>query len=124
MMGLNSTINIIARAQQTDDTVGGSVRADATRYAGVRARISQPRPAQLLMQQGFEVVDTYEVIIYPDRYPAIQSEDIVTPLDGQFAGARLRVQTVEHSSLPPSHPRSHMQLFCKRVLYAENNVPE
>lgn len=124
IQGLNVTVNIVARANQADDAIGGAVRTDVLRYSGVRARISQPRPSQLLMQQGFEVTETFEVMIYPDRYPDIRSEDIVVPADGQFAGDRLKVQVVQHSSLPVGHPRAHVQLFCRRLLYAEMNVPE
>lgn len=124
MQGLNVRIDIYQRAQQADDAVGGSVRDDVVRYQNVRARISNARPQQLLLQQGYVVKNIHEIIVYPDRYPAIREEDIVIPLSGQWTGARLRVVAVQRSSLRPGEARSHIQLFCERERYAQENVEE
>lgn len=124
MQGLNATISIYEQVQQADDSVGGSVRTDALRYANVKCRISNARPSSLLMQQGFEVTQTNEIIIYPDVYPNVREQDIVIPLTGQWVGGRLLVVAVQRSSLPPGHPRSHVQLFTYRLAYADMNTAE
>lgn len=125
MKGLNATCDIIARPQSADDAVGGSVRTDQLRYAGVKCRISNARPSQLLLQQGFSVQAGIEAVLYPDiGYSAIQEEDIIQPNSGQWAGQRFRIVAVQRSSLPPGHPRSHIQIFALRYRYAENATPE
>lgn len=124
IQGLNVTVSIYQRAQQADDVVGGSVRTDHLLYSGVKARISNQRPNSLLTQQGFEVKETSEIIIYPDRYPAIQIEDIVIPDNGNHAGARLKVIGVQRSSLRANSTHSHVQLFVERLKHAHMNVPE
>jgi len=125
MQGLNIHIDIYERAQGADDAVGGSVRSDDLRYGNVRARISNPRQSRLLLEQGFEARHMHEVIIYPAApYTGVQEEDIVVPQDGALAGARLRVKGVQFMSLRPNTPRSHIQLSCERIRYADDNVPE
>ncbi len=124
MQGLNVVIDIYERQQLADDSVGGSVRADALRYGNVRARISNARPSRLLVEQGYEVQFIYEIIIYPDIYPNIHEEDIIVPQTGRWAGARLKVISFQPSSLRPGEPRAHIQLFCIRVRYADDNLIE
>lgn len=122
MKGLNVTVNIIERAQGADDAVGGSVRTDAPRYSGVRARIANLKPSSLLAQQGFETRHIHDIIIYPAHlYPNVREEDIVIPQDGHWAGARFKVIGVQASSVRPGNPRSHIQLRCERIRYADDN---
>lgn len=124
MQGLNVRINILERANDPDDVIGGSVRQDVTRYADVLARISNARPSRVLVEQGYEVQHVHSIIIYPDIYPAIQEEDIVVPTTGRWAGARFKVIGFQPSSLRPGETRAHVQLNCIRVRYADDNVPE
>lgn len=124
LQGLNILVSIYERGQQPDDSVGGSVRTDALRYANVRARLSNGKPSRLLVEQGFEVRYIHELIIYPDAYPAIQEEDIVIPQTGRWAGARLKVISHQPSSLRPGEPRAHVQLFCIRDRYANETTEE
>jgi hypothetical protein len=118
MQGLIATVDIYARAQAADDTVGGSVRSDALRYRGVRARIANERPPSVMRAQGITLPQVVEIILYPDSYGAIQAEDIVVPRDGPWVNQRLRVTGVQRSSLAVGDPRSHIQLTAVHVEYA------
>lgn len=124
MQGLNAKVDIYEAQQQADDSVGGSVRTDVLRYGNVRCRISNQRPSSLLLQQGYQVMQMCEIILYPDQYPNVREEDIIIPQGGQWAGGRYKVVSVQRSSMPPGHPRSHIQLFCQRLAYADMNTAE
>lgn len=118
MQGLNVLVDIFAQVEAADDTVGGAVRSDAIRYAGVQARIANDRVPAELRLQGVETARSMEIILYPDQYPNVRTEDIVIPQSGTWAGQRLRVTAVQHSSLPPGHPRAHIQLSAVHTDYA------
>lgn len=124
MQGLNITVSIYERQQQADDSVGGSVRTDVVRYTGVRARLSNGKPSRLLLEQGYNATYIHELILYPDVYPNIEEEDIVVPQSGRWAGARLKVISHQPSSLRPGEPRAHVQLFCIRDRFSNENEIE
>ena len=117
MEGLNIKVDIYRQAQLVDDAVGGSVRNDVLRYGSVLARIAHLPPEMLLLEQGLEVVDLYDVILYPhDDHTAIEEEDVVIPQDGRFAMKRLRVLGFQPSSQLPPDDRAHIQLRCRWIL--------
>jgi hypothetical protein len=118
MQGINVVVDIYARVEAADDTIGGAVRADAIRYAGVGARIANDRVPLELRLQGVETARSMEIILYPDRYPNVRSEDIVIPRSGPWGNQRLRVTAVQRSSLPVGHVRSHVQLSAVHTDYA------
>ena len=124
MEGLNVRVNVIARPQGADDTVGGSVRTDTVRYSDVRARISNMALPSVLAQQGVQGEDLHKIILYPDDYPDVEREDIVVPTRGRWNGARFRVTEVRPSSVLDGRGRAHVQLTCSRIRYANENVPE
>ncbi len=126
MQGLNVRVNVIARPQDPDDSVGGSVRQDLTRYSNVLARIANVSQPTLLASQGFEGKDLHKIILYPDIYPAIEREDIIVPLNGRWATppSRFRVIEVRPSSVLTGGTRAHVQLLCERIRYADDNVAE
>ncbi|MCJ7527445.1 MAG: hypothetical protein MUO37_04940 [Methyloceanibacter sp.] len=118
MQGINVIVDIYAQAEAADDTGGGAVRSDAIRYAGVGARIANDRVPLEFRLQAIETARSMEIILYPDRYPDVRSEDIVIPRSGPWAKQRLRVTAVQRSSLPVGHPRSHIQLSAVHTDYA------
>lgn len=124
MLGLNITVSILARDQQPDDSVGGSVRTDVVRYSNVRARIANASPSRLLAEQGYESRAIHRIIIYPDAFPLIEEEDIVVPQSGRWAGARFKVIGFQPSSLRPGEPRAHIQLMTIRDRFANMNTEE
>ena len=124
MQGLNVKVNVLARPQNADDVVGGSVRADLTRYSNVRARIANESNPTVLSMQGFEGKDLHRIILYGDHYPAIEREDIVVPISGRWAGARFKTVEVRYSSVLTGKVRAHIQLVCERLRYAHENEPE
>lgn len=119
MQGINVLLDIYQQVEGADDTVGGAVRTDALRYAGVGARIANDRIPLAMRLQGIETVRSMEIIVWPDRYPAIRSEDIAIPRSGPWANQRLRITAVQRSSLPVGHPRSHIQLTAVHSAYAD-----
>ena len=118
MQGINVLVDIYAQVEGADDAVGGAVRADAIRYAGVGARIANDRVPLELRVQGVETMRSMEIILWPDQYPDVRTEDIVIPQSGPWANKRLRVTAVQRSSLPVGHPRSHIQLSAVHTDYA------
>lgn len=118
MQGINVVVDIYAQVEAADDAIGGAVRSDAIRYASVGARIANDRVPAEFRLQGLEAARSMEIILYPDRYPDVRSEDIVIPRSGPWAKQRLRVTAVQRSSLPVGHPRSHVQLSAVHTDYA------
>jgi hypothetical protein len=119
VQGIDVTLDIYQQVEGTDDTVGGAVRTDAIRYASVGARIANDRVPLALRVQGIETVRSMEIILWPDQYPDVRSEDIAIPRDGPWAGQRLRITAVQRSSLPVGHPRSHVQVSAVHSDYAD-----
>lgn len=118
MQGINVLVDIYAQVEAADDTVGGAVRSDSIRYANVGARIANDRIPLEFRLQGIETSRSMEIILYPDKYPNVRTEDIVIPKSGPWANQRLRVTAVQRSSLPVGHPRSHIQLSAVHSDYA------
>jgi len=118
MQGLVVIVDIYEQQHAADDSVGGAVRTDALRYAGVQARIANDRPSSDVRIQGIKLPRTVRIILFPDAYGAVQAEDIVVPRDGPWANQRLKVTGVQRSSLGAGDPRSHIQLTAIHTDYA------
>jgi len=119
MEGLNITVDIYARAEGGDDTVGGAVRADALRYGGVLARIASDRVSAEFRAQGVELPRTVRIILWPDSAIGVRAGDIVVPVSGAWAGQRLRVTGIQRSSVAQADPRSHIQLTAIHTDWAD-----
>ena len=119
MQGLNVTVDIYEQAEAADDTVGGSVRADALRYAAIPARIANDRVLADMRAQGEELRRTVRIILWPDTPVNVRAEDIVIPQNGAWAGQRLRVTGLQRSSVLPGEPRSHIQLTAVHADWAD-----
>lgn len=119
MIGLNVTLDIYDMVEGADDAVGGADRTQTLRYGAVRGRIAAQRPPAEMRVQGIELPRTFEIILWPDIYSAVEPDDIVIPRDGQWATQRLRVTSVQLSSLRPFSRRSHIQLSAIHTDYAD-----
>ena len=124
MEGLNIRVRILAKSQDADDVVGGSVRSEAVRYDNVRARIANRALPSLLSHQGIEGKDLHQIILWPDQYPNVQRDDVVVVISGRHAGARFKVTEVRPSSVLTGLDRAHVQLVAERLRYAHENEPE
>jgi len=122
MQGLNVTVDIFERAQAADDTVGGGVRTDVPRYAGIPARIANDRVSADFRAQGVELPRTVRIILWPDTPVNVRADDIVIPVSGAWAGQRLRVTGVQRSSVTPGNAHSHIQLTAIHTDWADREA--
>jgi len=118
LQGLNTTIAIYERQQQSDDDIGGSVQIRSVRRSGVPARIGATRSPMGLRVQGIEASNLYDCVCQsPDLTDLIiRIDDIVVPESGQYQGMDFVVLAIQDDSIAdsPGDLRRHKYLSLRR----------
>jgi hypothetical protein len=115
--GLNNTLSVLRPTESAAaDSVGGLVvSAEPVVYANVPCRVSGAAGGTRREQaMGVDLARAINVVVWPATY-VIQQNDIVIPASGALAGRRFLVRDIRESSLPRTHPKSHVSLTCERV---------
>jgi hypothetical protein len=117
-MGLGSNLrcNIWSINYASDDEVGGAVTTGTVSYEYVQMSLQELPREQLLLQQGLEVQNTFQSIVFPGTYIIKERDEleIVFPPNHHYYGERFRITGVQYSSLTSSDPRSYIMLTLVR----------
>lgn len=118
LQGLNITVTIQRRQQQSDDDIGGSVQTTQTVRSGVPARIGGTRSPMQLRAQGIEVQNVFDCVMRSPDYDDldIRIDDIVFADSGQHRGQVFAVTAVQEDSVAdsPGDYRRHKFVSLRR----------
>jgi hypothetical protein len=123
-MGSGSDLrcNIIRMNYAADDEVGGAVTTGTIAHEYVHFSLQELPREQLLLQQGLEVQNQFQSIVFPGTLTVQERDEIeiVFPPNHHYYGDRFRVVGIQYSSLVPSDPRSYLMLSLVRSTEAHS----
>jgi hypothetical protein len=105
-----------------DDDIGGAIVTGSIVYSHMPARFQAQPAQQLLLQQGLETEELFEVVVQPGTLDIRQRDEvqIVEPFDHQDYNNRFRVINRQYSSLSPRDPRNWINLTVTRSVRAHS----
>ena len=105
LQGLNITVAIYHREQNSDDEGGGSNQRRTATYTHVPARIGNRMSPFSLRVQGIENVNMYDCVIQSPSYEplVIRIDDVVVPETGQYTGKEFVVLAVQDDTVFDEH---------------------
>jgi len=114
--GLNLRGRIWKITVQTDDESGGAVLSGTVVHENVPARMQQQPEEQVLLQQGFETLKTFTMIVAPvtldieERY----EWETTAPSNYYSAGKRYRIINHRPADFVPGDARNYVLLTLSR----------
>lgn len=101
LQGLNITVDIYRRQQQSDDDIGGSIQLSCPIRTNIPARIGSPKTPMMLRAQGIETANTFDCTMQSPDYTDIdiQMDDYVIVTSGQYMNKVFAVTAVQDDSL-------------------------
>ena len=121
LQGLNITVAIYRREQESDDDIGGSKQRRTPIRTGIPGRIGNLRSPMSLRLQGLENINMYDCNVQSPDYTDldIQIDDIVVPESGQYTGEDFVVKAIQDDTLRDNFDnqdyRYHKFLSLQRV---------
>lgn len=108
--------SLITFSYPNDDSVGGAVPSGTVVYERLDARIEANMPTQVLMEQGVDVIPTWQVLIHPGNIDANHNDQIVftAPQNDWFYGKKFRVVGITRSSSHFGNDRALIKFIVKR----------
>lgn len=110
--GFNLRGTIYRMESVGDDEVGGAQVTGTVYRENVYARFSGNMPEQVILQQGRETEQTFNMIVYPGTLTIKERDEfeITSPYNSPFAGERFRIMGVNYQGIHPSDKRSYILL--------------
>lgn len=121
MTGLNITVTLYHRRNNSDDRVGGASEYLSVERTGLPARITERSTPWILKAQGITVELTYSCIVQAENYTQLEVEqdDVLVAESGQYQGIKMQVIEVSDTSLddnPVDYRGFHRQLTLRKLV--------
>lgn len=100
-----------------DDEVGGAIVTGTPLYVGMKGRMEESRPSQIVLEQGLEVDQIWTCVVRPSTVNVRERDEveITFPPEHQYLGLRFRVRGVQRASLHPRDTRGFLSLSLSRI---------
>lgn len=118
--GLNIKVDIWKFHNIDDDEIGGAQLKDTRIYENLPVRIEANRPNSLLLDQGLETDESFQMLSRP-LLAEIKERDeveVVWPPEHRFYGKRFRITAIQATSMNPRDTRSFFSCILRRIDYA------
>lgn len=120
MTGLNITVTLYHRKNNSDDRVGGASEYLSVERTGLPARITQRATPWMLKAQGIVTETMYQCTVQSPDYTQleIQQDDVLVAESGQYQGIQMYVMEVQETSLddnPVDYRGFHRSLTLKKL---------
>lgn len=121
MTGLNITVAIYHRRNNSDDRVGGASEYLSIDRTGLPARIVERGAPWILKAQGIVLETMYSCTVQSENYIQLQvtHDDVIIPESGQYQGIQFYVMDVQDTTLddnPVDYRGFHRLLTLKKLL--------
>jgi len=116
--GLNIKVNVWRMVQQTDDEIGGAMLSGTLVFNNLPARIETNRPSVLLLDQGLDVDESFQMIFHPCAVRERDEIEVSWPSQHRFYQKRMRVVALQNTSMNPLDSRDYMSVTLRRKDYA------
>lgn len=97
---------------------GGAVLSEYKVYDNLPARIEANRPSTLILDQGLDVDESFQMIIHPVAIRERDEIEVVWPSQHRFYQKRMRISSIQNTSMNPLDSRSYMIVILRRKDYA------
>ena len=100
-----------------DDEVGGAMVTGTQLYVGMKGRMEENRPSQIVLEQGLEVDQIWTCVVRPPTVDIRERDEVeVTfPPEHLYLGLHFRVRGVQRASLHPRDTRGFLSLTLSRI---------
>jgi hypothetical protein len=120
MTGLNITVTIYHRQNNSDDKIGGADEYLSVYRTQIPSRIVAKSTPWVLKSQGIVTEQMYSCVVQSPDYIQIDvhRDDVLVPESGQYQGVQLLVMEVEETSLddnPVDYRGVHRGLTLKKL---------
>lgn len=115
--GLNIKVAVWRMVQQTDDEIGGAMLSGTLVYNNEPARIEPNRPSVLLLDQGLDVDESFQMIWHPHDVRERDEIEVTWPSQHRFYGKRLRISSLQNTAMNPLDSRDYMVVTLRRKDY-------
>ncbi len=114
--GLDRICELITFSYSQDDSSGGAVPSGTVLYPRLQARIEANMPTIQLLEQGLQVPETFQVLIFPANIEAKHNDQIrfIAPISDWFYNKRFRIIGITRSSNHPANDRNLIKFIVKR----------
>lgn len=114
--GLNRICELITFSYPQDDSSGGAVPSGTVAYQNLSARIEANMPTMALLEQGLQVPETWQVLIFPANIEAKHNDQIrfTAPVNDWFFGKKFRIVGLVRSSSHPQNDRNLIKFIVRR----------
>ncbi len=121
--GLNRVCELITFSYPQDDSVGGSVPSGTVLYERLSARIEANMPTQALIDQGLQVVETWQVLVFPGNIDAGVNDQLrfTAPVNDWFFNKKFRIVGITRSSNHPQNDRNLIKFIVRRFDESHGN---
>lgn len=121
--GLNCEVEVWRINYAADDPVGGAVTTGTTLYATMDAHLQAQKPDPLLVQQGLEVMETFDLLCRPGNYVVKGRDEIRVkrPVNHPYYNKWFRVNGPSEVGFHPSDGRGYLLLTLTRSVEAHAN---
>lgn len=121
--GLNHVCELITFSYPQDDVVGGAVPSGTVLYQNLSCRIEANMPTMALLEQGLQVPETWQVLVFPGNIEAKHNDQIriTAPVNDWFYNKKFRIIGITRSSNHPGNDRNLIKFIVRRfdVSHAE-----
>ena len=117
-VGLNIKVTVWRIMQQPDDEIGGANMSEYRVFENLPARIESNRPNTLLLDQGLDVDESFQMIFHPCAVRERDEIEVVWPSQHRFYQKRMRISALQNTSMNPLDSRDFMSVTLRRKDYA------